>query len=275
MIKLARPPKDLSSFIGRKWLESLLAQNQALNEGLDLPFILLLADPLLPNSRTIAVAAALTLTDGGAGSSLTLNLSDTGVTPGTYNSLTVDAKGRVTSGTVIVSTATVSNSDGTLVISPTSGNVIASLNLARANTWLADQSVPDEAYGVAWNGSFEVPTKNALYDKIETISGGGGNLVTTTLAFGVSFTDKSQTVFTGEAWVTANSEIIAQVLTPTGVDPDEMRLLDFKPVISDLVAGDGFTVTLYSEPEAKGDYSVMCIGVSYCWRKDSIIGYAR
>lgn len=38
-------------------------------------------------------------------------------------------------------------------------------------TW--DISVPDEAYGVGWNWSMEVPTKNALYDKIETISGGG------------------------------------------------------------------------------------------------------
>jgi hypothetical protein len=28
----------------------------------------------------------------------------------------------------------------------------------------------DEVYGVAWNGSLEVPTKNAVYDKIESIS---------------------------------------------------------------------------------------------------------
>ena len=33
-------------------------------------------------------------------------------------------------------------------------------------------SVLDEAYGVGWNGSLEVPTKNAVYDKIETIAGG-------------------------------------------------------------------------------------------------------
>ncbi len=32
----------------------------------------------------------------------------------------------------------------------------------------------DDAYGVGWNGSLAVPTKNALYDKIETISGGSG-----------------------------------------------------------------------------------------------------
>lgn len=29
--------------------------------------------------------------------------------------------------------------------------------------------VPDDAYAVGWNGSTEVPTKNALYDKIETL----------------------------------------------------------------------------------------------------------
>lgn len=49
-------------------------------------------------------------------------------------------------------------------------------NIALLNggqTFTSDISVPDEAYGVGWNGSFEVPTKNALYDKIETISGGG------------------------------------------------------------------------------------------------------
>jgi hypothetical protein len=96
---------------------------------------------------------------------------------------------------------------------------------------------------------------------LNATGGGSGNSVTTTLAFGASFTDKAQTVVTGQAWVTTNSEIIAQVLTPSGTDPDEMRLLDFKPVISDLVAATGFTVTLYSEPEAKGDYSVMCVGV--------------
>lgn len=38
-------------------------------------------------------------------------------------------------------------------------------------TFVGDVIVPDEAYGVGWNGSTEVPTKNAIYDKIETISG--------------------------------------------------------------------------------------------------------
>lgn len=41
------------------------------------------------------------------------------------------------------------------------------LNLGNANTWTQDQSVPDEAYGATWDGSTEVPTKNAVYDKIQ------------------------------------------------------------------------------------------------------------
>jgi hypothetical protein len=37
-------------------------------------------------------------------------------------------------------------------------------------TFTGDISVPDEAYGAGWNASLEVPTKNALYDKIELLS---------------------------------------------------------------------------------------------------------
>ena len=36
-------------------------------------------------------------------------------------------------------------------------------------------TVPDSAYGTSWNGDNTVPTKNAIYDKIETLGGGGGS----------------------------------------------------------------------------------------------------
>ena len=106
-------------------------------------------------------------------------------------------------------------------------------------------------------------TWEALYVPTDVWSGGGGggNSVTVACDFGASFTDKAQAVVTGQAWVAAGSEIVASVLTPSGVDPDEIRLLDLRPVISDLVPGTGFTVTLYSETEAKGTYNVMCVGV--------------
>ena len=94
----------------------------------------------------------------------------------------------------------------------------------------------------------------------DLVISGGGNAVAVAVDFGATRTDKAQTVVTGQAWVEADSVITAQVLTPTGVDPDEMYLLDFKPQISALVAGVGFTVTLYSQPQALGSYTVNCMG---------------
>lgn len=42
-------------------------------------------------------------------------------------------------------------------------------------TFAADISVPDDAYdATTWNGNVEVPTKNAVRDKIESLSIGGG-----------------------------------------------------------------------------------------------------
>lgn len=40
--------------------------------------------------------------------------------------------------------------------------------------FVADAVAVDEVYGPAWDGSLEVPTKNAVYDKIETLGAGGG-----------------------------------------------------------------------------------------------------
>ncbi len=107
----------------------------------------------------------------------------------------------------------------------------------------------------------DVNGRTVLIDDDPPGSGGSGNSVTVACDFGASFTDKAQTVVTGQTWVTANSEIVVSIRTPAGVDPDEIRLLDIKPVVSDLVAGDGFTLTAYSEPEAKGSYDFMCVGV--------------
>lgn len=39
-----------------------------------------------------------------------------------------------------------------------------------ANTFTGMQTVPTEVYGAGWNGSMTVPTKDALYDKIETLA---------------------------------------------------------------------------------------------------------
>lgn len=44
--------------------------------------------------------------------------------------------------------------------------------IAGTKTFSSDVVVPPEVYGVGWNGSNEVPTKNDIYDKIEAIAAG-------------------------------------------------------------------------------------------------------
>lgn len=55
--------------------------------------------------------------------------------------------------------------------------------IAGVKTFSSDPLIPDEAYGAGWNGSLEPPTKNAVYDKVETLGGitnsAGNNVVPT------------------------------------------------------------------------------------------------
>lgn len=57
-------------------------------------------------------------------------------------------------------------------------NAVVAIDTSGNTVFSGDVTVPDEAYGVGWNGSLEVPTKNAVYDKIEAVTGSaaaGGN----------------------------------------------------------------------------------------------------
>lgn len=134
-MRINRPPKKIGSFLDRKWRESITKASQIYDALYAESFILIEASPILPFSRALTDSNDIEVNDAGAGAGVSLDLSETGVTAGTYNSFTVDSKGRVTAASLVV-------------------------------------SVPDEAYGVSWDGSFEVPTKNAVYDKIETIIAG-------------------------------------------------------------------------------------------------------
>jgi hypothetical protein len=86
----------------------------------------------------------------------------------------------------------------------TSGTPRLTISGSGAITAANDITVPDEAYGSGWDGSGEVPTKNALYDKIQTLSSGmafkGGwdaSTNTPTLADGVGTIGDLYTVTTG------------------------------------------------------------------------------
>jgi hypothetical protein len=55
---------------------------------------------------------------------------------------------------------------GDIVISSSGSGTI----LQDGTEFQEDISVPDEAYGPSWNNSLEVPTKNAIYDKIQSLT---------------------------------------------------------------------------------------------------------
>jgi hypothetical protein len=96
--KISPPPKDLNSFQGRKWLESLTAQGEDITGIAGLEFLLLVANALVPNSRVLVGSSNILITDGGPGGNLVLNLANSGVSVGSYTKVSVSAKGVVTAG---------------------------------------------------------------------------------------------------------------------------------------------------------------------------------
>jgi len=49
-------------------------------------------------------------------------------------------------------------------------------SIGGVKTFTSDPIVPAEVYGAGWNGSNEVPTKNDVYDKVETLGAGSGDV---------------------------------------------------------------------------------------------------
>jgi hypothetical protein len=92
-----------------------------------------------------------------------------------------------------------------------------------------DVTVPDEAYGAGWNSSLEVPTKNAVYDEMETrIKGGSISLtsnfttsslsaVSTNLSFPIAANEVFTVTIEGSASkATTNTGMKLAIAAPTG-----------------------------------------------------------
>ncbi len=106
-------------------------------------------------------------------------------------------------------------------------------------TLSGDLIVPDEAYdATAWNGSLEVPTKNAIRDKIETLGGGyapgGTDVALADGGTGASLTDPNadRILFWDDSagamtWLTAGTglSITGTTLSATSTAPTECIIL--------------------------------------------------
>lgn len=130
----------------------------------------------------------------GIGSSYSGPTNTDGLPEGLTNFYFTDA--RAQAAVVIDSIA-----DGDATRAPSRNAVFDALALKAdlaGGTFTGDISVPDEAYdATAWNGSLEVPTKNAVRDKIESMSSGGTSThtahgrLTTESGVPVSTTDRT------------------------------------------------------------------------------------
>lgn len=140
--------------------------------------------PLIPSDAAISITAAKTLT-------VPLDASVSGTNTGDQNlaPYALDAD----------------------VVHDTGNETIAGIK-----TFSSDPLIPDEAYGVGWNGSLEPATKNAIYDKIETLPG-GHDAVTVTDSAEIDFTLTGQNI---------TASIVAGSIDETKLDVSTNASLD-------------------------------------------------
>jgi hypothetical protein len=128
-----------------------------------------------------------------SGQQLTVNgaLSVTGTTTLAtgLNGLLTAASGVISAAATSAYVASVSNSDSTLTITPTTGSVVASLNLSNPNTWTAEQQITLTTtqfqlnYDGSNNTSFTVgSTGNLTVTPSGNVITLGGSLITGTIA---------------------------------------------------------------------------------------------
>ena len=111
----------------------------------------------------------------------------------------------------------------------TSGNTVPLLD--GANTWSADQIVPDEAYDATnWDASLEVPTKNAIRDKIEDILDGvtfTGDIVVPAEAYGVGWDGSNEVPTKNDVYDKIEAVVASSGSTYEAPPVDEPAVADF------------------------------------------------
>ena len=113
-------------------------------------------------------------------------------------------------------------------------------------------SVSDVAYGVSWDGNTtDAPSKNAVYDKIESMSTGSLTITETEVDFGTTPTTDALFTIT-DAGVSATSKIIVQA--------------SGKPATGRVAGDDQWDSITYSANPGTGSFSV------YAKASGSVVG---
>jgi hypothetical protein len=127
-------------------------------------------------------------------------------------------------------------------------------------------SVSDAAYGAGWNGdTTTAPSKNAVYDKIQSLSIPVVNSTSITLDFGNTSSGESD-IATGTvsaSWVTSSTKLVC---TPFAVatadhDPEDYALEGIQAYATNINNGVGFDVIARAPQGSFGQYTIHVIGM--------------
>lgn len=128
MKHLSRPPRGSEeSHRERKWRESI-SQKVALAEDFLLkPFVTIGNDPDLTGERALTGSSNIQFTDNGPDTTVVTDLTDTGVTSGSYvaPNVTIDAKGRISSATTDPTIAALAAFSSTGIVTLTATDTFA------------------------------------------------------------------------------------------------------------------------------------------------------
>jgi len=156
------------------------------------------------------------IASGANTTNVTINVNGLGAKAITKNGTTALAAGDIPSGFLV-----------TVRYDGTRFQLVGAKDAFNGGTVTNDIIVPDEAYGVGWNASLEVPTKNAVYDKVETLAPlasptftGTPTLPTGTIATTQSVGDSSTKVATTAFFQANNIVLGATTATTSGTSVD-------------------------------------------------------
>lgn len=192
-----------------------------------------------------STAITVTLTNASVtGQALTGYTSGAGTISATDTILTAINKLNGNIGALVTGVSSVTNADSTLVISPTTGTVVASLNLAHANTWTAAQII-----NVASIGIVQTP---------------GLTLTNTTAASaGTTVQESPKLLFSGQGWMSSGAGASQNVQYRFGVLPTTaLSVVSGSLIIESSINGAAFVQGYSFQPTSNGQYTFNSIGMT-------------